>query len=99
MSGFSTLPTGCSTIDGSFSANLAPQPPFLEKQIQPPPYSALPLIMASALHFGHFLLAWRYRNLDSSVEHDPTPWPAKRPVGTCTSSHRTSYSRWPSSRS
>ena len=53
MSGFSTRPTGCASMALSPSLNLASQPPFFFQQSQPPPYSALPLMMAAIPQTGH----------------------------------------------
>src|SRR5574343_741788 len=71
MSGFSILPHSCPSISCAPSGNLAPQPPFLPKQSQPPPYSFLPLIIAAAPQTGHLRCASRHLYLDSRVEHEP----------------------------
>src|SRR5687768_16848242 len=78
------------------SLNFASQPPLRPKQTQPPPYSALPLMMVPAFaQLGHFRPPTRHRYLLSIVEHVPTPSPRLRPVPTCVSVQMTSYSRWP----
>src|SRR3990167_6675056 len=61
-SSFSTLPTAWPMMAWSPSVNLAPQPPFLFQQSQPPPYSSLPLMMAAVLHSGQTRSALRQRN-------------------------------------
>src|SRR5262245_25875667 len=57
MSGLGTRPAGWRSIAGSRALNFAPHPPFLAKQIQPPPYSSRPLMMLELRALGAFALA------------------------------------------
>jgi hypothetical protein len=58
-SGFSVRPDGWLVIAGLLCSNLAPQPPFFAKQIQPPPYSALPWMIVALPHVGQRRSAFR----------------------------------------
>src|ERR1039458_2330013 len=81
MSGFGMRSIDWLMIVSSRSLNLAPQPPFLAKQRHPPPYSCLPLIIASAPHFGHFRRPSRQRYLLSNELHDPNPVATRNQIG------------------
>ena len=59
----------------ALSGNFAPQPSFLRKQIQPPPYSALPLMIAALPHSGQVRTDERQRYLSSQEVHEPDPAP------------------------
>ena len=79
-SSFSTLPTACPSIASSPSRYFAPQPPVFFQQIQPPPNSARPFVIASTSHSGQRRRASRQRYRFSLLLHDPIASAAVWPV-------------------
>ena len=88
MSSFGTRPTRWASITPAPSVHLSPQPPRLTQQIQPPPNSSFPLMMASAPQLGQIRLPSRQRYFDSFELQEPSPCETGVPVSMDTTLQR-----------